>query len=551
LHRQDTASLEDTTRIADGLKDVWRLSCTGQIEEALSGGHRLLREATEIGDDRARADCFRHLGFCSLQLGLIDDGLDQARSAGLLYQSLGDLAGEALARALYAWLLIGRADSDLALDEALRALEAAERTSDLAVQAQALNAVGIVYCLIKQPDKALVFLEQAVAISRQRDDTMNLGRFLTNIALVQADRGITARERGDIDEFTLWLNRGIETGEAALALSQSCGDVWNERILLCNIAEYYCQAGDFGAAQRNLDTHDATIGPLGDRADAQYQFARGLVQLGMKHFDEAIASFEASLATERDGDIEQALQSCKLLSTAFEMAGRYQEALVAHKRYHALYIRMAEQAVQRRAQLAAIGVENNQLRAQAATLESEKRLLQHQTEQLARTVREDSLTKLPNRRHLEDDLAATMASAEPYVIAMIDVDHFKRINDTHSHVTGDEVLRQIATILRACCRDIDLPARYGGEEFAVLLRMPESLDSRKVCERIRSAIATHNWAERLHISKVTVSIGVASSQEAQTPDAVLMIADKRLYVAKARGRNRIIDRASDVAFPSP
>jgi diguanylate cyclase (GGDEF)-like protein len=537
---QGSGSQAEVTSIAEGLEEVWRLSSTGQVEAALSAAHRWLRQATEIGDDRLRADCFRHLAFCSLQLGLIDDGLDQARGAGLLYQSLGDSGGEALARALYAWLLIQRADSELALDEALRALEAARRTDDVAIQAQAMNAAGIVYVLIKQPDKALVFLEEAAAIAQRRGDALFIGRFGTNLSIAQAERGLAARERGDIDAFALWFHRGIETGQTALAAAHGCGDIWNERILLCNMAEYHCEIGDFTAAASYLAAHDGTAGPLGDRAISQYQFTRGLVQLGLKRFDEAIASFEASLATERDGDIEQALPSCLNLAQALEAAGRYQEALSAYKRYHSLYIRMAEQAVQRRARLAALGLENDQLRAQAQTLESEKLILLREAEQLARTVKEDSLTKLPNRRHLEDALAEASASEDPYVIAMIDVDHFKRINDTHSHVTGDEVLRQIATILRACCRDVDLPARYGGEEFAVLLRMTASRDSRNVCERIRAAIAAHDWTAKLQIPKVTVSIGVASSREAPTADAVLMLADKRLYIAKSRGRNRVI-----------
>jgi diguanylate cyclase (GGDEF)-like protein len=538
-------SFDHAANVADGLQEVYRLSCTGRLPEALSGGHRLLRIATEAGDDQARAECFRRLALFSLQLGLIDDGLEHARSAGLLYQTLGDLGGESLSRALYAWLLIERGDSELALDEVLRALDGAGRTDDPLVQAHALNAAGIVYSLIKQPDKAIDFLEEAVAIVQTRQDTLNTGRFLTNLSLARGEHGLAARERGDIDEFTTWLQRGIETGEAALAASRACGDVWNERIVLCNLAEYFCQNGDFERAQRYLEAHDATPGPLGRRANSQYQFTSGLVQLGQKRFDEAIAWFEASLSTEPDGDVEQAVVSCLQLAAALEACGRYQEALTAHKRYHALYIRIAEQAVQRRARLAALGFENDQLRAQTEILESEKLTLLRQTEQLARTVREDSLTKLPNRRHLEDALSEAIASGEHYVIAMIDVDHFKRINDTYSHVAGDEVLRQIAAIIKTCCRDSDLPSRYGGEEFAILLHMNNSRDSRKICERIceriRAAIASHDWPGQLQVPNVTVSIGVAASHEADTPNAVLMIADKRLYVAKARGRNQIID----------
>jgi len=543
-----TVSFNAAAGMAGGLEQVWCLSATGRVPEALALGHQLQRAATQAGDQPGRAACCRLLAFCSLQSGLIDEGLDQARTAGRLYQTLNDLAGEANARALYAWLLMQRADSDIALDEALQALALARQQPDKLTLGYALNVTGIVYWQIKQPDKALPFLEESVEIARQLHDDLHIGRFMSNLSGAQAELGLVAQERGDINGFNTWLRAAIATAEAALEIAQSMQDVWGARVLLCNLAECFCQIGDFTNAQRYLDAFAETSGPLLPREAVHHHYTRGLVFMGMGRLGEAIAAFEASLTTENDGDIEQAVMSTQQLAHALEAAGRHPEALAAFKRYHALYVRLTEQAVQRRARIAALGFENDKLRAQAAAeqrraqiLEDEKLSLLRETERLTRTVMEDGLTMLPNRRHLEDALFTALASGEHYVIGMIDVDHFKQINDSHSHLAGDEVLRQIAVILRHCCRENDLPARYGGEEFAVLLRLADLTAGKRICERIRAAIASHNWLGELQIPKVTVSIGIASSGEATTPNRVMELADKRLYLAKAMGRNLVVD----------
>jgi diguanylate cyclase (GGDEF) domain len=169
--------------------------------------------------------------------------------------------------------------------------------------------------------------------------------------------------------------------------------------------------------------------------------------------------------------------------------------------------------------------------------------LEAQRGHLERLSLEDPLTGLANRRSLDTQLDRELARAErfghPLSIAMLDVDHFKSVNDDYSHTTGDAVLRAIAACLRVRTRSVDVVARYGGEEFVMLFAETSLDDSRRVAEELRAAVESADWSELVPGRSVTVSIGVAASTERPTARGLLALADARLYEAKAQGRNRV------------
>jgi len=151
----------------------------------------------------------------------------------------------------------------------------------------------------------------------------------------------------------------------------------------------------------------------------------------------------------------------------------------------------------------------------------------------------DALTGLPNRRAVELELTKAFARAErgggPLCVALLDVDHFKRVNDTFGHATGDAVLKRVASALDEAKRLTDTIGRWGGEEFIAVLPVP--LDGGATfCERVRRRIAslTHEG-----VGRVTISIGVAELAPKETPEALLGRADERLYAAKSKGRDRV------------
>ena len=154
----------------------------------------------------------------------------------------------------------------------------------------------------------------------------------------------------------------------------------------------------------------------------------------------------------------------------------------------------------------------------------------------------DSLTELPNRRFLEERLADNgRSSPRALGLLVLDLDHFKRINDTHGHAAGDAVLVEVASRLARCVRDGDVLARYGGEEFAVLLPNTDPAAVVDVAERCRGSIADHAFDVPGGPSiAVTVSIGAASMPEhARTVPDLLKAADRALYAAKTAGRDRV------------
>jgi two-component system cell cycle response regulator len=163
----------------------------------------------------------------------------------------------------------------------------------------------------------------------------------------------------------------------------------------------------------------------------------------------------------------------------------------------------------------------------------------------------DALTGLHNRRYMSGQLGALVKRAarggEGVAVLLVDIDHFKRINDTFGHDVGDEVLTEFAVRLATNVRAADLPCRYGGEEFVVVMPDTSLEAAHKIAERLRGHIsgAPFRLASLEEPLAVTISIGVAAvAGEDDTPEALLKRADEGLYEAKASGRNQVIARAA-------
>ena len=161
-------------------------------------------------------------------------------------------------------------------------------------------------------------------------------------------------------------------------------------------------------------------------------------------------------------------------------------------------------------------------------------------EQVRTLAEMDALTGIANRRtfqnKLEEEIARSKRSGEPVTLMMLDIDHFKKLNDTYGHQAGDETLKKVADILVGMCRDFDMAARYGGEEFAVILPGCSSRDSLIVAERMRKELAAASEKRR----KVSASAGVATfPNHASGSAALIKYADEALYESKRGGRDRI------------
>ncbi|HEY6109972.1 MAG TPA: GGDEF domain-containing protein, partial [Gemmatimonadales bacterium] len=161
-------------------------------------------------------------------------------------------------------------------------------------------------------------------------------------------------------------------------------------------------------------------------------------------------------------------------------------------------------------------------------------------EELEKVSVTDGLTGLFNRRRLmevlSDETRRSQRLKHTFAALMVDVDHFKKYNDTFGHLEGDGVLTRVATILREATREVDFVARYGGEEFLVMLPETAMPEAQEIAERVRSRIAEESFSGR----HITVSIGVAEFPlHGQTPEHVIAAADEALYEAKREGRDRV------------
>lgn len=166
-------------------------------------------------------------------------------------------------------------------------------------------------------------------------------------------------------------------------------------------------------------------------------------------------------------------------------------------------------------------------------------------DRLTLTEGRDPLTGLRQRLYLDNELPALVQGCQDrrfqIACAFMDIDHFKSVNDTFGHLTGDEVLRTVARLIMLDCRDSDACFRYGGEEFVVLLMGANKDKGFSTANRIRGVIQAHDWT-RTHpaLTSLTVSIGVAELKPDDTPARWLERADQALYRAKNGGRNRVV-----------
>ena len=157
----------------------------------------------------------------------------------------------------------------------------------------------------------------------------------------------------------------------------------------------------------------------------------------------------------------------------------------------------------------------------------------------------DPLTRVLNRRALADRLAIEMDRARRYAselaILLIDLDYFKRVNDTEGHLAGDEVLRQLANCIQSAVRTVDIVARYGGEEFVVILPETSPAGAMTFADRVRSGIESHEFPVGDGIIRLTVSIGVSTFPAANiaSADDLFASADAAMYRAKQDGRNQV------------
>lgn len=239
------------------------------------------------------------------------------------------------------------------------------------------------------------------------------------------------------------------------------------------------------------------------------------------------------------GNIARAHEESKQYQSDLDMGARQLEEAKDRKEWQLITQRLIEETRQ---------MQNNskRLTQELSNVYSELDELRQECHQVRQESMSDPLTGLKNRRAFDTEIekycARVRKDKSPLSLLMVDIDHFKQINDTYGHVTGDRVLRWVATMIKETVRDADVVARYGGEEFAILL--PDTmLDGAEhigenICRRVNSQ-TLKNSDQGQKIGKITVSLGLARYRTSESVEQFICRADEALYLAKSNGRNQL------------
>lgn len=224
--------------------------------------------------------------------------------------------------------------------------------------------------------------------------------------------------------------------------------------------------------------------------------------------------------------------------------------LVLALRWRLLQLKYRQQQLQQQVAEKTVELQRQADYLTAADLDRSKLLeqLKIQAQEFALQARLDALTGLANRRAFDEALARECARSRraklPLTLVLLDIDHFKHVNDTYNHSIGDEILKLVANLISSHCREDDTVARWGGEEFALLLPNTSALVARDICERIRQAMMLTDCSAVAPGLKLTISMGIAEYAGEAQHERLLSRSDSALYQAKKHGRNRI-----DIALP--
>lgn len=279
-------------------------------------------------------------------------------------------------------------------------------------------------------------------------------------------------------------------------------------------------------------------------ARARTLVAIGRLRLRSEKPNQALESFKKALEVfDTLGQREEAAQVHRELAGTYKHLEQFALALNHFERFYELDAQIRSQGAERRAQALIVKVDLERAHFEAELHRVRASELSALNERLERQTREDGLTGLSNRRHLEEFMRKAFSKAQQdssaLSVILLDIDHFKAVNDRFSHATGDKVLRAVAGLMREHINPDELAGRFGGEEFVLVLHASPK-ESYERAEKLRLVIQNHDWASIEAGLEVTLSLGWCAQTNLENHERMLSNADAMLYAAKRAGRNRVM-----------
>jgi diguanylate cyclase (GGDEF)-like protein len=454
------------------------------------------------------------------------DVCDDARAAMRLFEMAGKREQAVDAASLGAAHASRLGELSLASELATKSILALDSVTD-DLRVEIANRLGIFCYSFLDYDRAVEQFEASLAAAERIGDAGKIHRQLHNIAdaLLLAFRQSQLSRLEDrtelLDRAEVAVRRLLTEGTADMNLRSG-----GHRLL----AEVLCERGRVDEALRVLDEFrpkTSAITPAAQRAALASVEARCLRLAGRAEHAVTEASRAVTIAETSDDDHELML-ALEELAACEDAAGDLKSALASARRVKAFMWAIHQRQTK---QL----VEETWARVD---LERDRRDLQARAAAATRSAEEDALTGIGNRRLLERFLSEDAVQVSDVAFIVIDVDHFKTINDTLGHDVGDTVLCRLAQLLLSKTRVGQVAIRYGGDEFVLALPGISPGAARGFAERLRRAVLGHDWTSIAPELHVTASFGVACGP-AISWQAVIAAADALLYMAKQRGRNSV------------
>lgn len=524
---------EPIATLVDGFARGTHLLRAGRCGEAMVEFRAVYAGAEAVDDTGVMAACLCEMAWCCYKLGLTEQGLECAMGARWLRRRQNDKVELSRALAVEAILFLDLGFSDEAFDLADEAVRLAEAGADAAVLAFALNAKGVVLAVCREIDMGIGFIERAISVAADHANAAAEAYYLLNLGYCHAKLAEEADKFGEEERAIGEREAAIELTEQAIEKAEASGDYWSLRVALGNTAEMLGLQGRYDLALKYLDRSAGLPGDPGGSLRIHHLYTLGDVLFRAGHIDRArLVMTDALALADASHQIDHQVNAAQKLAEILETLGDSAAALTLHKRFHTLYVRQSGETARRRARIEEIRAETEQLRSRAATL--------------ADQALSDPLTGIANRRSFDQIL--NRLAGTPLAIAIVDLDNFKSVNDRFSHIVGDAVLRRVAQAMVAQIGPHGHAARLGGEEFALIFPDAPEVTAAAFCEGVRIAISSTVWSDLAPDLAVTVSIGLATGN-GDTPSGDLMqMADKRLYIAKANGRDRVVSADNPVAM---
>jgi diguanylate cyclase (GGDEF)-like protein len=491
----------------------------------LAEAEQLLAAETQPGNhDRARLLAARAAVLLAGPASGAASAHDDAAEAARLFEGTGDVLAAATGHAVAALAAVRAGAVGEALDDAVQALVAfgsltdGERDPD--GEAHLAELLGQLCSQFFDHDRALQFHELAVR-------SLRLGARHGHGRAGTARDPRLARVQGHLADLLLRQAADADGARRAALLERADGIA--RSLLTGPQREHGLRLLAAGECERGRSAQALELLAGVAEQDPALLLTRARCRHGVGDDAGALADLDAVVsACVADPDLARHVEALELRSRVRQDLGELAGAVDDARRLGDLVWQRHRRQV---------GGFMDQVWSRAG-VEGQRRDLEARARVLLRFAEQDALTGLANRRGIEQ-FCASLRTSEQVCLVLVDVDHFKAVNDRHGHIVGDVVLREVAAVLSGSVRSVDRVARWGGEEFVVVLPGGSAVLGAEAAARLRRRIEEHAWSGHAPGLRLTVSAGV-SAGPAGDFGAVLARADAALYAAKGAGRNRVV-----------